>query len=366
MRTSRLLVTLGVFLCAFVVGYALEPQTQLTAVQPNDQQAQSDATDLEPAESKNDQQIQARIGYDDHYDDHHHHHEPEGYWKKKLIWKPDWQKIWKPAKKLIWKPAWKKIWKPIWKEVWKPIWKEVWKVEYKQLWKPVLVKVWVPGEKSHGVDHAGWEYTSHGLWKKKLIWKPYWKKVWKPASKLVWVKDKKLAWKEAWKQISVPAWKKIWVPAWKKIWKPVWISEWVLIQKDHPPPHEEIHHHHHEDHHGWDRKDAGAAAAGDSAAAGSEQTVATPNEHLTPPHPLVPDARRRSWTFPEAAQSEQQQPVLPEQQQDQSQQVANDAYLRYQRSLEQQESSGVVAWPGPVASAAAEPAPVSEPAQASQ
>ncbi|KAG8228142.1 hypothetical protein J437_LFUL002798 [Ladona fulva] len=322
---------------------------RLTAAQPEEQQVQAEG-DQQPAESQKDPQIQARVGYDDHYDDHHHHHEPEGYWKKKLIWKPDWQKIWKPGKKLIWKPAWKKIWKPIWKEVWKPIWKEVWKVEWKKLWKPVLVKVWVPGEKSHGVDDHGWEYTSHGLWKKKLIWKPYWKKIWKPASKLVWVKEKKLAWKEAWKKIWVPAWKKIWVPAWKKIWKPVWISEWILIQKDHPPPSEEIHHHGWEDpHHGWDRK--GGAGAADSSVAQSEQqqSVASPNEHLTPPLPLLPDARRRSWAFPGAAQEQTSQ--------QQQEQVDLEQQQRFQRSLEQQQST--VVWPGPVASAAA-----AEPAQA--
>ena len=55
------------------------------------------------------------------------------------------------------------------------------------MYKPVLVKVYVPGDKSHGTDYEGWEYTSHGLWKKKLVWKPFWKKYWKPGSKQVWI-----------------------------------------------------------------------------------------------------------------------------------------------------------------------------------
>jgi len=57
-----------------------------------------------------------------------------------------------------------------------------------QMYKPVLVKQFVPGDKSHGTDYEGWEYTSHGLWKKKLIWKPFWKKYWKPGNKQVWIK----------------------------------------------------------------------------------------------------------------------------------------------------------------------------------
>lgn len=40
------------------------------------------------------------------------------------------------------------------------------------------VKVGIPGEKYLGKDHEGWEYTSHDLWKKKLIWKSAWKKIW--------------------------------------------------------------------------------------------------------------------------------------------------------------------------------------------
>lgn len=40
------------------------------------------------------------------------------------------------------------------------------------------VKVGIPGEKFLGKDHEGWEYTSHDLWKKKLVWKSAWKKIW--------------------------------------------------------------------------------------------------------------------------------------------------------------------------------------------
>lgn len=129
-----------------------------------------------------------------------------------------------------------------------------------------------------GKDHEGWEYTSHDLWKKKVVWKSHWKKIWKPAKKQIWVPEKKLEWKEAWKQywkpakkqiwndklewkeawkqIWVPGWKEIWVPGWKKIWKPVVISEWF------PTPD-----HHHEHHHDvgwdWDRKDKAATSGKD-------------------------------------------------------------------------------------------------------
>ncbi|CAG5035565.1 unnamed protein product [Parnassius apollo] len=40
------------------------------------------------------------------------HSEPEGVWKKKLVWQEEWKQIWKTEKKLVWKtvevPAWKK------------------------------------------------------------------------------------------------------------------------------------------------------------------------------------------------------------------------------------------------------------------
>ncbi|CAB0032549.1 unnamed protein product [Trichogramma brassicae] len=205
-------------------------------------------------------------------------------WKpaKKQIWKPAWKKIykpeWIPTKKAIWKdiqvPAWKKVWKPVWKEIevpawkdikvpaWKkvnkpiwvpikvPAWKEIqvpdWKKVYKPIWVPIKVPAWkeiqvpawkkiwvpewvkvgIPGEKHLGTDAHGWEYTSHDLWKKKLIWKPLWKKIWKTAKKQIWVEEKKLEWKEEWKQIWKPAKKQIWVEdkklAWKEEWKQIW------------------------------------------------------------------------------------------------------------------------------------------------
>ncbi|CAB0003467.1 unnamed protein product [Nesidiocoris tenuis] len=336
--------------------------------------------------------------HDDHHEEHHddhHHHEPKGYWKKKLIWKPDWVKEWKVAYKQVSKPAWKKIWKPIWvpttkpgwkevqvpdwKKIWKPVWvptkvpvwkeiqvpdwKKVWKPiwvpikvpawkeiqvpEWKKIWKPIwveikvpawkeiqvpdwkkvwkaeLIKVGIPGEKHLGKDEHGWEYTSHDLWKKKVVWKPLWKKiwrtekqqiwvpskklewkedwkqvwkpakkqiwveskklewkeewkqVWKPAKKLIWVEDKKLAWKEDWKQIWrtekkqiwLPDkklewkedWKQIWVPDWKKTWVPAWKKVWKPVWISEWIIVQEDHHHH-EEHHGWDRKDSAVAA----------------------------------------------------------------------------------------------------------
>ncbi|XP_059488229.1 uncharacterized protein LOC132204030 [Neocloeon triangulifer] len=174
-----------------------------------------------------------------------HNHKSDGTWKKKLIWKPRWKKVWKHAKKQIWNPHWKKTYKPIWKTTWKPDWKQIWLPAWKQIYKPVWVKQYVPGDKSHGTDYEGWEYTSHGLWRKKLIWKPYWKKYWKPGQKQIWIKGKKLIWQPAWRKTWVASWKPVKVPAWKKIWTPVWISEWVPF-----PDHEEV----------WDRK----AGAGES------------------------------------------------------------------------------------------------------
>lgn len=41
----------------------------------------------------------------------------------------------------------------------------------------------IPGEKFLGKDHDGWEYTSHDLWKKKLVWESYFKKYWKTEQK---------------------------------------------------------------------------------------------------------------------------------------------------------------------------------------
>lgn len=47
----------------------------------------------------------------------------------------------------------------------------------------------IPGEKFLGKDKEGWEYTSHDLWRKKMIWKPEYKKVWKIEKKQEWVSD---------------------------------------------------------------------------------------------------------------------------------------------------------------------------------
>lgn len=44
----------------------------------------------------------------------------------------------------------------------------------------------IPGEKYLGKDHEGWEYTSHDLWKKKLVWKSQWKKIWRTEKKQIW------------------------------------------------------------------------------------------------------------------------------------------------------------------------------------
>ena len=110
---------------------------------------------------------------------------------------------------------------------------------WKKSYVPQLVKAWVPGCKHHGTDHDGWEYTSHGLWKKKLVWKPVWTKIWKPAKKQIWVESKKLVWKEEWKQIWRTEKKQIWVESkklvWKEDWKQVWRTEkkqiWVPSKK---------------------------------------------------------------------------------------------------------------------------------------
>ncbi|RZC40763.1 TPX2 and/or Mitofilin domain containing protein [Asbolus verrucosus] len=261
-------------------------------------------------------------------------------WKKiwKPVWKeikvpawkeiqvPDWKKIWKPVWKPIkvpaWKeiqvPDWKKIWKPVWKEIQVPAWKEIQVPAWKKLWQPVWVKEGIHGEHYLGKDHHGNEYTAHDIWKKKLIWKPIWKKYWKPAKKQIWVTDKKLEWKEAWKQIWrtekkqiwvedkklvwkeawkqiwrtekkqiwvadkklewkeawkqiwrtekkqiwvadkklewKEAWKQIWVPAWKEIWVPGWKMIWKPVIIQEWFPSPD--HHDHHKHHGWDRKDA--------------------------------------------------------------------------------------------------------------
>lgn len=53
---------------------------------------------------------------------------------------------------------------------------------------PDWVKMGIPGEKFLGKDKDGWEYTSHDLWRKKMIWKPEYKKVWKIEKKQEWVR----------------------------------------------------------------------------------------------------------------------------------------------------------------------------------
>lgn len=101
------------------------------------------------------------------------------------------------------------------------------------------VKKGVPGEKYLGKDHEGWEYTSHDLWKKKLVWKSAWKKIWVPSKKTVWVPNKKLTWIEDYKKIYKTAKQQIWVDdkklAWKEAWKQIWRTDkqqiWVPDKK---------------------------------------------------------------------------------------------------------------------------------------
>jgi hypothetical protein len=52
-------------------------------------------------------------------------------------------------------------------------------IDWKQIWVPDFVKEGIPGERYLGKDAEGYEYTSHDLWRKKMIWKPIWKKVWR-------------------------------------------------------------------------------------------------------------------------------------------------------------------------------------------
>lgn len=58
---------------------------------------------------------------------------------------------------------------------------------------PDWVKMGIPGEKFLGKDKDGWEYTSHDLWRKKMIWKPEYKKVWRTEKKQEWVSTKQTA-----------------------------------------------------------------------------------------------------------------------------------------------------------------------------
>lgn len=102
-----------------------------------------------------------------------------------------------------------KINKPIWVEEKKlvthehkvPDWKQIWvsfidnctndeRIRAHAFWTfqvPDWVKMGIPGEKFLGKDKEGWEYTSHDLWRKKMIWKPEWKKIWRIEKKEEWV-----------------------------------------------------------------------------------------------------------------------------------------------------------------------------------
>jgi hypothetical protein len=75
--------------------------------------------------------------------------------------------------------------------------------DWKQIWVPAVVKEAVPGEKYLGKDDHGNEYTAHDVWKKKMIWKPQWKKVWKTkqveAFKTEKVQDFKIEKVQDWK-----------------------------------------------------------------------------------------------------------------------------------------------------------------------
>lgn len=59
---------------------------------------------------------------------------------------------------------------------------------------PAWVKEAVPGEKYLGKDQQGNEYTAHDVWRKKMIWKPQWKKVWKTKQVEAHKTEKKEEW----------------------------------------------------------------------------------------------------------------------------------------------------------------------------
>lgn len=84
--------------------------------------------------------------------------------------------------------------------------------DWKQIWVPAVVKEGIPGEKYLGKDEHGHEYTAHDVWRKKMIWKPQWKKVWK--TKQV----------EAFKTEKVEEWKVEKVQDWKIEKKQDWVS----------------------------------------------------------------------------------------------------------------------------------------------
>lgn len=147
-----------------------------------------------------------------------------------------------------------------WVEVKVPVWKEHQVADWKQIWVPDWVKMGIPGKKYLGKDAEGWEYVTHDLWRKKMIWKPHWKKVWRTEKKQEWVTEKKLQWKEEWvqewhtekQQIWLKEKKEFWeekkieivkiekVKVWAKDKKQVWKNEWksyqVPVWKEHKVP----------------------------------------------------------------------------------------------------------------------------------
>lgn len=119
---------------------------------------------------------------------------------------------------------------------------------WKQYWVPQWIKKGVPGEKYLGKDHDGWEYTSHDLWKKKLIWKSYWKKHFVTHHKTIWVNTnasnliidlmpkisifhaqipkKKLTWTEGIKHITRTEQVKYFIDDKKLAWKAAWLKSY--------------------------------------------------------------------------------------------------------------------------------------------
>lgn len=123
--------------------------------------------------------------------------------------------IWRDIKVADHKKVYKPVWKVIQVRVPKTIQVPVWNKKFIPEW----VKEGVPGEKYLGKDEHGWEYTSHDLWRKKLIWKPIWVKSYKTEHKEEWVDQKKLEWKEEW--VKIWRWEK------KQEWAIQKKEEWV-------------------------------------------------------------------------------------------------------------------------------------------
>lgn len=71
---------------------------------------------------------------------------PEGEWKKKLVWKVEWQKAYKHDTKLTWKTEWVKEKVPAWKTEQVQKWHEeqvpAWKIVKKSVWHDVQVPIW--------------------------------------------------------------------------------------------------------------------------------------------------------------------------------------------------------------------------------